>query len=787
MIKERIENWVADVTLNAMSSAQEMVADGDAQALADITRFDEMLQIVGASGNQFQSGRLTNTEHVAKLRGKEAAKEYAKMRRDAQVQATESIVALPILGADYSIRAIKKGKDGEITELPDVKEFVHNNLFVRNDFSSLLRHLLLCWPFGFEVMEKVHERVDGRTYYEGFYHRGQATIEKWHTSDGKLAGIQQRTYKDGTYKDIDIPAKPDVDLARFKLIHIAHNQEGDNFEGRSGLRAAWGPWSWKQQLVNLALIAIERFAAGIPKAKIKGSWTSRIANVTKSILRRLKTGEQAYLLETNEVEFSILGHQSNARLDPKSMIEFCDESIAMSALAMALKLGTTQTGSRALGDTMFKMFLLSIESLANLIRETINKQVIEPLLELNFADWEEMEVTVEWANLKPEDPTALSEALNKLTNWITYDEEAENHIRKTLGLPPLPEDEDGSRAEARANKAEEKTLTDATKVFIARIKEKMELAVEEAVKNADPTKLNGHVCDENCDHNKSGKKTLASKRQFWRELTDLEKHVSLREIDGRQDDAQEQVVDYIRNDRKVWAKSLRDQIEEAIESGKVSNLGKVTVPNDIRKEAQKEIVDVQREIFRYGKRTVQDEVRKQTKAAKKASGLQYDDSAVTFRDDPPETTEITDTFKHRASEYIESLTSQARKLAVGLATTLMRSKGADVTIEDLDDIEDRIIETFDATSRRESAVVVAEAFNQGRDNEALKVGVVRAIYSAILDENTCVICDSEDGNEYKIGESDYYAVSPPHPNCESTASGDNYCRCLWVYEYEVAA
>jgi hypothetical protein len=781
MIKERINNWLS-------GTHEASARDESGLSLAEAKRADDMLSILGASGNQFQRGKLTNTEHVAKLKGKEAAKEYAKMRRDAQVQATESIVALPILGADWVVRAIKKGKDGAITELPEVTEFVHNNLFVRNDFSSLLRHLLLCWPFGFEVMEKVHERIDGRTYYEGFYHLGQATIQKWHTERSRLTGIQQRTWKDGTYKDIDIPKVPGIDLAHFKLIHIALNQEGDNYEGHSGLRAAWGPWSWKQQLVNLALIAIERFAAGIPKAKIKGSWTSTIASVTKSILRRLKTGEQAYLLETDEVEFSILGHQSNARLDPKAMIDYCDESIAMSALAMALKLGSTQTGSRALGDTMFKMFLLSIESLANLIRETINKQIIEPLLELNFAEWQEMEVTVEWSNLKPEDSTVMADALQKLTTWVTYDEESENHIRKTLGLPPLPEDKDGNRAKERANKAEDKTLSDATRIFIAHIKEKMELAVSEAAKNQDPTKLNTkHVCDDSCDHGTGGKKTLAAKRDFWRELTDLEKHVSLREIDGHQDDAQEQIVDYIRNDRKVWAKSLRDQIAEAIESGKVSNLGKVVVPNDLRKEAEKEIVSVQRDIFRYGRRTVQDELRKQTKAAKKASGVPYDDSAVTFRDDPHEAEEITDIFKHRAGMYIESLTSKAKQLAIGQATNLMRSKGKDVTDEDLDAIEQFIVETFDATSRRESAVVVTEAFNGGRDNEAQKVGVVRALYSAILDQNTCEACSSEDGQEYEIGTSEYYAVSPPNPNCESTASGDNYCRCLWVYEYEVAA
>ena len=75
----------------------------------------------------------------------------------------------------------------------------------------------------------------------------------------------------------------------------------------------------------------------------------------------------------------------------------------------------------------------------------------------------------------------------------------------------------------------------------------------------------------------------------------------------------------------------------------------------------------------------------------------------------------------------------------------------------------------------------------GLGNEARKVGVVRAVYSAILDENTCLACEGEDGNEYRVGTAEYMAVTPPNPNCESTDSGENFCRCLWVYEYEVAA
>jgi hypothetical protein len=53
-------------------------------------------------------------------------------------------------------------------------------------------------------------------------------------------------------------------------------------------------------------------------------------------------------------------------------------------LAMFAKLGTTETGSRALGQTLIDFFALGQEAVAKQYADTTNEHVIEDIIDVNY-------------------------------------------------------------------------------------------------------------------------------------------------------------------------------------------------------------------------------------------------------------------------------------------------------------------------------------------------------------------------------------------------------------------
>ena len=54
-----------------------------------------------------------------------------------------------------------------------------------------------------------------------------------------------------------------------------------------------------------------------------------------------------------------------------------------------------------------------------------------------------------------------------------------------------------------------------------------------------------------------------------------------------------------------------------------------------------------------------------------------------------------------------------------------------------------------------------------------------ALYSSLLDGNTCGPCRAADGTEVVVGSLEYQRLSPPYAECEGRVR--DYCRCIWVY------
>lgn len=701
---------------------------------------------LGASGVRFSAGVIDAGEFNKDLTGIRGADVFDRMRREAMVRSTLQLINLPIKSAHWDIEC----------EDEEVKEFLVEALFRRIDWDQYLTHCLLAFPFGFEIMEKVWKLSGGKYWLEGIEHRRHNTIWEWmpDASTGALAGVKQRAWKGQSYSEFLIPRVPSPEEARMKLVHLAWDQEGNNFEGISGLRSAYPYWYGKTEVFKIAAMALERFGLGVPMATApydeetqQGRFTPDEKAAAIEIVKNMRAGSQAHIFNPGGWKFDVLGAGEQHRYDPMPFLQYCDEMIALNILAEALNLGRTTGGNRALGESQFGMFTMALEAIADLIRTRTEYWVIQPLVALNFANVDGLEIKLRWSDLEVKNKGAVAEYTSKLVEkgLIIPDEQLEDHLRAIGDLPPRPEQGVSQTANDRRRRVALKAP---------------------------------HVHGAECGHEK--KLSISGlKPAYWRELTDLEKLMTLNEIKGRQDDGREQVARVFEEARPQWVASLKEQLRAAIADGEYSDLDQVEVPSKLVEPAHKEIISTLDDLYGYGRRTIKDELGRQKKKAATAP------QGLPAREEGVDKQERRDLFWTRSGKYLRRLSRAVEEQAIERSLSIMRTQGPEnFGDDDIEVIAEELLTSFDSTARLAAQVLVAEAFNLGRDDEAQEQGVEKAVYSAILDESTCQVCADVDGEEFQVGTPEYYENAPPNKECESTASGTNYCRCLYVYVFE---
>ena len=385
----------------------------------------ELTQEKGATGVRSLWGVLSNVgEHVPELRPGTKFETYDRMRRsDGQVFAALMAIKLPILSATWTV-----GSDDE-----QVRAFVEENLFRRINWRQFLRQAMTFLDFGFSVFEKVFEIEDGRVLLKKLPMRMQTTICRWEIDEhDELSGVVQRAFKDGKYREIDIP--------RHKLVLFNLAQEGNNFEGRSILRAAYKHWYIKDELERIGAIAADRHGVGVPIDELSEDLEKGITITDddykngEEILRNLKAGAKSWIVAPPGHKFSVLD-QADKGFDVMPQIRYHAEEIAKSMLAQFINLGTTQTGSRALAESDLDMFLTALQGMAHEIAETVNEDIVAPLVSWNFGEGVRAEVTA--TNIRRANVERIAKAATQLSGagLIRGDADLEAHLRRMMDLP----------------------------------------------------------------------------------------------------------------------------------------------------------------------------------------------------------------------------------------------------------------------------------------------------------------------------------------------------------------
>ena len=388
---------------------------------------------LGKSGTVIFKGIITQEEYNSKLSNIITANRiYDTMRRsDATVRSTLQVVKLPILSTEWQLEAASDSKEDEY-----VRNFCDRELFGRNvDFHHFMKEGLTLFDFGFSVCEKVYELTD----FEGqtrigigkLSYRKQRSIQAWETQDGK-PGVTQML-QDGTGL---------VNIPMVKLIVFTNDKEGDNFEGMSLLRYAYKHWDIKDKLDLVNAIALEKLAVGVPVLKKPADANDTDLANAREALREFRANEEGYQEIPIGWELEMMDLKANSTKDVIPTIKYHDRQIQMSVLAQFLSLGGSDaSGSRAVSEDHSKLFLLSEEAAAKNLQSTLQEQLIKQLCDLNFANLPNGYPKLTFSKIGDEDATALATNVKELmaAGALTYDAELEEHLRKVLRLPDLPD------------------------------------------------------------------------------------------------------------------------------------------------------------------------------------------------------------------------------------------------------------------------------------------------------------------------------------------------------------
>jgi hypothetical protein len=344
---------------------------------------------------------------------------------DAATNLVAADLGLPILGQDKSLTASRRA--GSF------------------NWADHLRQALLFLPYGFMGFEIIADtgRGDGLAHLARLSPRMPLTIGRMDVNrSGDLVAVHQYpttvpTAAGNVYTGEMPTIDKDTGMVRIgadRLVWYVNGLEGAAWQGVSILRSCYGAWLLKQRALKVNAIKDERTGMGVPWIE-NAPGTQDLAPGQK-LATQLRGGEQAGGSLPPGSKLHIEG-VSGQVADILASINYYDEAMSRAMLTQFLNLGTTKTGSRALGDSFIDFFKLALDGLADNIVQTATAQIIDRLVTWNFGEnaaaprLVTAEVDLE-TDLPPDSLVALASA-----GVLTNDAGLESYTRERFNLPPL--------------------------------------------------------------------------------------------------------------------------------------------------------------------------------------------------------------------------------------------------------------------------------------------------------------------------------------------------------------
>lgn len=400
---------------------------------------DELYSEIGASQGASDYAVLDQVD-IPELMGSQKIATYEKMRRDGSVRTSLRVVKTPLLAGEWYVEAPKDPTALEL-EATDFVDACLNNM--SRTPLQVLWEALLCLDFGYYAFEKVFKTALWRPPRELAREKEVVIWRKWaprhprntmgwvFDEHGGVQAMKHNRKPDG-FDEVLLPIR--------RLLIFTLDEEAGNPEGFSLLRSSYAHWYYKTNLYKIDAIQKERHGIGIPDIVLPPNPTTSDKNFAREMGRNLRTNEKAMIIRPQGFEIGFAEPKGN-QVDALESARHHDLMIKANVLAQFLNLGTTESGTRAVGNVQEDIFTKSIKYIGDLVTSVINKWAIPELVKYNFDVTRFPEVRVRRLGDTTE-LRALSITLRNLveSGLITPDGETERWLRQTHDFPaPSPE------------------------------------------------------------------------------------------------------------------------------------------------------------------------------------------------------------------------------------------------------------------------------------------------------------------------------------------------------------
>lgn len=670
---------------------------------------------------------LIDPEYKWQLRGRQGGTMYRRMRwSDPHIWGLRQAQNLPMLQA----QAHMEPADAEDKDALAKAELAERLLL--NDFPwrSFLQDSLLSLDYGFSCFEIVWRIEDGEARCRlALRPSSSIAVEDIHVAGGAIDHIVQRPISGS---EVTIPGE--------KLVWFAHQKEGDAFTGRSIMRPMYKPWSIKEEL-EIELAILVRKGGGVPDIETDDEPDDETAARLDNMGRRFGLTPDAFFRHTADTRVSLLAGNVNVR-DVLEAIKERNSEITSVCQAQVFDLGTSNSGSRALGTTLSDLFNNGIQAEAKAREDVLNARggLVHQLIANNFPRDDNLP-KLRFGAVQAVDLKSFAQALLWFSQAFPgLPPELQEWVRSETGMP------EGTDAQV---------VVDATKTTVAKVVPPR------------PTAGDGQLPEGGAQASEAPHSHAGLQLSELRPPRGVECYLNLAEIIAQFDTAKTAVKDATASTRASLAKELVRRARIAADTGQLAKFAAGAPPMVDKLTA--EISTVLSDFYAAGRTQVAGELQRQ-KAGKPWTAESVRAAEVTLADGP-------------SPEGLAALKQQAEAMARAIAASLQTAAAMQAgrvaagTPLTPDVMVEMVTRDGDAAALR-FAAAASDFMSMGRSAEASaqQTDVEDAVYSALLDGATCAACEPMDGETTRdLALAEGWA---PNPDCE----GGDRCRCLVVYE-----
>lgn len=690
----------------------------------------------GKTGTEIFAGQIYNEDYNSVWSSNVARNDLIEeMMNDSIISACLTAMNLMLLQAEKDV--VPVSQDNIDLKVADA---VKDELFKNPSFSwtNFEETYLLSLPFGFYPFNKTVFRGDDNLFHCKLAPRKPKTITAWNQENESLKSINQQAYSgDGGYGEYTIENK--------NLLLFTNKREGNNYQGKSVLRPVYRPYYMKNNAIRANAIQDERTAIPVPLLGLPQNEKKGDKEKAENVGETFRNHQKSYVIKPFGWEFELLNTQGAISDKILKSIRSYNIEIVSSFMMGWILLGLEGSGSYNLGAITTGAFYKALQYYAKSCEDVINERNegrawIPEFVDYNF-DVKEYP-KFKYSLIEKVDIGKLSEALTKLATggFLAPNETLESHLLKITGLPESP--------------------------TIKTPKETKPIVKTENESDKETTES----CE--CDHLNLIEGDEYKNLEFYRPMTKLEEKLGIAtyrdELNKKKNELLKTTLSFKKNAieslidraRRLLAKNIK--MDAFVQQLKEIKENVILKGRWIKQEAfTKEIVKTMKETWKYGRVTVQKEL--------KSQGVKLIGSDFVIWE------EGQNIIRPLAARMVNAL---AMKLVTAWEGELVTQKNLNL----LDTV--RVTNLLTSLSNRElnekASQAVIGTFGQGRTFEAFKQQekIEKIVRSEIMDSRICVNCKKIDNKEFSMDDPFYNEVAAGY---YTQCLGGTRCRGINLY------